>query len=128
MLKLPSLRALLLIDAATCAAMGLALDFGAGPIAAVTGFPETLLIFAGLALLPIAAFMALVAWRPLPAGAWLVILGNLAWIAGSLLLLLSGWVSPNALGVTFVVAQALAVAILAELEYLALRARSSAAA
>ena len=50
--SLTSLRALLLIDAATCAAMGLALGLGARPIAALTGLPQPLLIWAGLALLP----------------------------------------------------------------------------
>lgn len=126
--KLPSLRFLLLADAATCAAMGLVLDLGAGPIAALSGLPEKLLIFAGLALLPVAAFMVLVAWRPLPAAVWLVILGNLVWVAGSLLLLLAGWAAPNALGVAVVIGQAVAVAVLAELEYMALRASAAAVA
>lgn len=126
--KLASLRSLLAIDAATCTVMGLALGLGAAPIASMIGLPQGLLAYAGLALLPIAAFMALVAWRPLAVAAWLVILGNLAWVAGSVLLLLAGWVSPNALGIAFVIGQAVAVAILAELEYLALRARTAAAA
>jgi hypothetical protein len=121
--SLPALRSLLLLDAATCAAMGLALDFGARPLAALTDLPEPLLLYAGLSLLPIAGFMALVALRPAlqPAGGWLVVAGNAAWVLASLLLLLAGWVSPNGLGIAFVLVQALAVALLALLELAALR-------
>ncbi|WP_431267624.1 hypothetical protein [Dankookia sp. P2] len=52
---------------------------------------------------------------------WVVILGNALWALDSLLLLVSGWVAPTALGGSFVVAQALVVALLAELEYTGLR-------
>lgn len=58
-----TLRQVLLLDAATCAAMGAALALASGPIARLTRLPEPLLLGAGLALLPIAAFMALVALR-----------------------------------------------------------------
>ncbi|WP_227010134.1 hypothetical protein [Pelagibius marinus] len=119
--KLLSLRPLLLIDAATCAVMGLALDLGAAPLAALTGLPAPLLLYAGLGLLPIALFMALVAWRPHPAAVRLAVTGNAAWAAASLVLLVSGWVAPTTLGVAFVVAQALAVAGLAMLEHAALK-------
>ena len=121
-----TLRRLLLTDAATCAAMGLALDLGAAPLASLTGLPAPLLLAAGLSLLPIAVFMALVAWRPHPAAVRLVVLGNAAWVAASLLLLVSGpltgWAAANGLGVAFVLAQALAVAGLALLEQAAARA------
>ena len=60
--------------------------------------PPALLLYAGLALIPTAAFMALVATRPAvsPAGVWLIIAGNGLWAAASLLLLASGLVAPNA--------------------------------
>jgi len=120
---LPSLRSLLLADAATCAALGLVLDLGAAPIAALTGLPAGLLLYAGLALLPIAAFLALIALRPAlqPLGSRLAVAGNVAWVATSLALLASGWGAPNGLGVAFVLVQALAVAGLALLEFAALR-------
>jgi hypothetical protein len=120
---LPSLRSLLLIDAATCATLGLVLDLGAAPIAALTGLPAGLLLYAGLALLPIAAFLALIALRPAlqPIGARLAIAGNTAWVAASLALLASSWGAPNGLGVAFVLVQALAVAGLTLLELAALR-------
>jgi len=118
----PNLRRLLLADAATCSVMGLALALTAAPLSSLTGLPPTLLTYAGLSLLPIAALMLLIALRPAlqPAGAWLVIAGNVAWAIASLALLLSGWVAPTTLGVAFVVVQALAVAVLAKLEHAAL--------
>jgi hypothetical protein len=62
-------------------------------------------------------------WRP---GVWLVIIGNVLWVVGSLWLMVSGWIAPNALGYVFITAQALAVALLAALEHLALRRVSTA--
>ncbi|MCB1884363.1 MAG: hypothetical protein KDG89_10275 [Geminicoccaceae bacterium] len=112
------LRGLLLVDALTCAVMGLLLAVAAGPIAALTAIPSALLFEAGLALFPIAAFIAWVATRaPIrSAGAWTVIAGNALWVAGSVLLLVAGWIAPNGLGVAFIALQALAVAALALLE------------
>lgn len=127
MKNLLSLRPLVAIDAATCAVMGLALDLAAAPLAALTGLPAALLVAAGLSLLPIALFMALVAWRPHPAAVRLVVLGNAAWVAASLLLVVpTGWVAPTALGIAFVLAQALAVTVLALLEQAAARAAATA--
>lgn len=119
-----SLRTLLAVDAATCAGMGAVLALASGPVGQVTEIPPALLFYAGLALFPIAAVMAAAAMRePVhPAAAWLVILGNAAWVAGSLAVLVTGWVAPNALGVAFILAQALVVALLAMLEHGALRA------
>lgn len=124
--SLPSLHALLLIDAVTCAAMGLALGLGAAPVAALTALPQPLLTGAGLALLPIAAFLVLVALRPAlhAAGGRLAVAGNAGWVAASVALIASGWVQPNGLGVAFVLAQAAAVALLTLLELAALRRRT----
>ena len=57
-MQVPSLRTLLMNDAATCAAMGAGLVLAASPVARLTALPPDLLMGAGLALLPIAAFMA----------------------------------------------------------------------
>jgi ABC-type sugar transport system permease subunit len=43
----------------------------------------------------------------------LIIVGNALWVAGSVLLLVSGWIAPNILGWAFIAAQALFVAVLA---------------
>jgi hypothetical protein len=117
------LRSVLLIDAATCVATGLLMTFAAGFLADLTQLPPDLLRSAGLSLFPIAAFIAFVATRAvLPrAGVWLVILGHVAWVGASLGVLLGGAISPNAFGYAFVAFQALAVAVLAELEFTAVR-------
>jgi hypothetical protein len=125
-----TLRTVLAFDAATCAVMGAALMAGAGPIASLTLVPPALLSYAGLALLPIAAFMALVALpaNPPAFGVWLVILGNAGWVIASLALIFGDWIAPNMLGVAFIGAQAVAVAILAALEYSGLNAARTLAA
>jgi len=119
----PSLRTLLYVDAATCGGMGVVLAIGSGLIADLARLPAELVFYTGLVLLPIAAFMAFVAARPVPpvAGVWLIVVGNVLWVAASGLLLVSGLISPNALGWAFVIAQALVVAVLARLEFGALR-------
>ncbi len=116
------LRRVLLLDAATCLAAGLAMTLGAGILSGLTLLPEYLLRGAGGSLFPIALFMAVVALRrPVPAMAvWLIILGNIGWIAGSLYLL-TGAVGFNALGAAFVAMQASAVAVLTTLELLGVR-------
>lgn len=119
--RFASLRRTLLVDAATCVAMGLLLAFAAGVLSGLLGLPRSLLLYAGSSLFPIAAFMAWVATRARPPhpGVWLVIVGNVLWVAGSVLVLV--WTSASALGHAFVIAQAAAVALLAGLEYAGLR-------
>ena len=51
----------------------------------------------------------------------LIIAINALWVAASFGLLLSGLVAPTPLGYAFVIAQALAVALLAELQFIGLR-------
>lgn len=116
--KMLSLNALLAIDATTCAAMGALLMVAAGPVAALTALPAPFLFWAGAILLPIAAFMALSArGRPVSRAATaLIVLGNIGWVAASLLLPAMAWVSPNILGWIFLAAQAAVVAVLATLE------------
>jgi hypothetical protein len=117
------LRTVLLADAATCVATGLLMTAGSGLLAGVTHLPAGLLMAAGLSLLPVAACIAFVATRPgtWPLGVWLVILGNIAWVVGSVYLLVPGTIGPNALGYAFVILQAVAVLVLTELEIVGLR-------
>jgi hypothetical protein len=116
------LRTVLLVDAATCVATGLLMALGADVLAEFTAIPASLLRYAGISLFPVAAFNALVGtyWLVSPA-VWVVIAGNALWVAGSVLLLVDGLISPNVLGYLFVGGQAVAVAVLAELEYFGLR-------
>jgi hypothetical protein len=115
------LRRVLMVDAATCIATGVLMSLFATPLSTLLGLPAALLFYAGASLFPIAAFMAWLALRRDVArwGAWLVILGNAGWVAGSILVLVL--FSPTALGYAFVIAQAVVVAFLAELEYYGLR-------
>lgn len=124
------LRRVLMADAAASAATGALMAFGADAFADLLGLPESLLRYAGLALLPFAALLAFIATRAaLPRAAiWAVIVANALWVTDSLALLASGWVAPTALGIAFVIAQAAAVAALAELEYVGLRRTSLAMA
>ncbi len=118
--KLPtslSLRTVLGIDAVTCLAMGLALIALAGPLGNLFGLPAQLLFFAGVILLPCAALMYATARSSGPnrALAWLVVLGNLAWVVASLGI--AAMLAPSALGLAFLLAQAAVVAVLGFLEY-----------
>lgn len=117
------LRQALLMDAVVSGAMGLLLIFGAGLLTGLLDLPVTLLRTAGIVLLPFVAFVAFVAGRAqlAPAAVWIVILVNALWVLASVGLLLSGWVTPNALGIAFVIVQAVAVGLFAELQYLGLR-------
>lgn len=117
------LRRVLLADAAVSAAAGLLMAGAAGLLAGLLGLPEPLLRGAGLALLPYGALVAFVATRAqlAPAAVWAVIALNALWVFDSLGLLLSGWVAPNLLGYAFVLLQAIAVGVFAELEFVGLR-------
>jgi hypothetical protein len=117
------LRTVLLVDAATCLLTGAVMKTGAIALAELTGIPAPVLLYAGISLFPVAAFIALVAAMPAisVAGVWLVIVGNAAWVAASLGLMVSGAIEPNALGYAFIAGQALAVAMLAGLEYVGLQ-------
>lgn len=119
----PALRRLLVLDAATCAAMGAGLLVAAAPVAAATALPEPLLLHAGAMLVPIAAFMAAVGLRSRiwVSGVALIVAGNAVWAGASIAIVVAGLVAPNVIGSGLLLGQALAVAILAALEYRALR-------
>ncbi|MFC3127511.1 hypothetical protein ACFOD4_20810 [Pseudoroseomonas globiformis] len=113
-----SLRALLSLDALSCAAMGTALLAAPVQLGRWMALPPALLREAGLALLLIAAFVAWLASRPtVPRwGLSLVVAGNGFWAMGSVLLPMLGLVSPSLPGWLFLLGQAGAVALLAWLE------------
>jgi len=111
------------LDAVATAAVAALLIAAAAPLSQWLHLPQNLLLGAGLLLVPYVAFLGwlLSRERISTAQAWAMIAINACWVIDSALLLVSGWVSPNALGVAFVVAQALAVAVFAELQYFGLR-------
>jgi hypothetical protein len=122
------LRWTLLADAATCVATGLLMTLGSGQLEQFLGLPAGLLRYAGVSLLPFAAFLVYLAKREnlSTQGVWTAIVLNTIWTAASLLLLMTGRVAPTELGYTFVIAQALGVAVFAGLEYFGLRKSATA--
>ena len=116
------LRRVFAADAILTGAVALAMCLGSAPLAAITGLPANLLLWAGLVLLP---FVVWVAWlarqpHPSPLACWAVVAINTLWEVDCLLLLASGWVSPNAYGVAFLLIQAATVGVFAILGALAL--------
>jgi hypothetical protein len=124
------LRRVLAADGAISGATGLAMALGGGVLEPVLGVPAGLLRWAGLALLPFALLVFGLSRRHrLPrASVWTVIALNVAWVAASVLLLLGGWIEPNGLGYAFILGQAAAVAVFAEMQYVGLRKSAAAVA
>jgi hypothetical protein len=114
-----TLKQLLGFDALTCLAFGVLLLAASTPLAALLGLPVALLFYAGVVLLPCAALMFLAMRtlsRPL---VMIVVCGNFAWAIASIGVVFA--VEATALGVVFVLGQALLVAVLGVLERRAMR-------
>ena len=119
----PFLRRALVADALISASAGVLMGLGAGPLQDVLSLPSMLLRAAGLALLPWAAWLMWLARRPVvPAAAvWAVIIVNLVWVAESAWVAFGGSFQPNVLGQAFIVIQAIAVAVIADFEFIGMR-------
>jgi len=110
-------------DAASCAATG-ALQLGlTDALARLTGLPAPLLMGTGAFLLAYAAAAAWMATRSSPPRTLigLVVVGNFGWAVACVALLASGMFAVSAIGVAWVLAQALCVVVLAELQWTGLR-------
>lgn len=124
------LRRVLAADAIVSGAAGALLLFGAGAVGTLTDLQPDILFAGGIVLVP---FVALVTWlalqhTPPRAAVWAVIAMNALWVAASAGLLLSGIERPNMLGYGFVIAQAVAVGVFAELQYIGLKRMAARAA
>ena len=117
------LRIALLADAAATTATALLLIVFSVPFESLLGLPPAFSRTIGYALLPYAAIVAYLGTRPqVSRGAvWAVIICNVIWVVDSGLLLMGSWIDPTPLGVGFVVAQAVAVAAFADVQFLGLR-------
>ncbi|MFN4089329.1 MAG: hypothetical protein ACK4QW_09865 [Alphaproteobacteria bacterium] len=117
------LRFALLADAAASGVLGLGLALFAGPIAQLLGLSEALPRYAGILLVVWGAAVLWLGTRPRPPAraVWAVIALNALWAVDSVLLLLSGWIAPTTLGLVFILFQAAAVTVFAELQYVGLR-------
>ena len=113
------LRLALLADALASGAMGVLMAAGAGLLSPFLGLPSPLLLWAGVLLIPFALFVAWTGTREQPPGgaAGAIALVNLAWVVGSVALLALLPQAPTVLGYAFVIAQALAVLLLALMQW-----------
>ncbi|GAA5047340.1 CHASE2 domain-containing sensor protein [Thermocatellispora tengchongensis] len=121
--RTPLLTRVLWLDTIATGGFAIILAAAAAPLADLLALPEPLLRWAGIALLPYAAVLGYLAGRRTRprAAIWTLIAVNALWAIDSIALLFTGWVDPNPLGTAFVVVQALAVAAIAELQYMGLR-------
>ncbi len=119
----PFLRRAIQADALVSGAMALLLVVGAGVLAPLLNLPEAFLRSTGLVLMVYVALVGFLGTRSMmsKAAVWAVIAVNAVWTVDSIALLVSGWVSPNLLGQAFIVMQAIAVGIFAELQFIGLR-------
>ena len=119
----PILRYALLIDALVSGSFGVLIAVAGAWLQPWLGLPTALLFWVGLALLPYALFLFVLARRPtLGCGIVRLVIGlNILWVIDSVALLVSGWVAPTLLGMAFVLAQALVVAGFAGLQAYGLR-------
>ena len=111
------------LDAVASGALGI-LSLAAGPLLRdLLGAPLALLWPAGLFLVVYAAAIWTIASRPgiSRSAAASVVALNLLWVVVSIMAVAAGWLSLTALGTAFVLVQAAAVALFAELQVLGLR-------
>lgn len=117
------LKKVLIADAAISGAAAVAMMAASAFLPALLGLPSELLLWAGVALIPFVAGLFLVLRQPQVArGAVVAIIAiNIAWVLASLVVAFGPVFAPTLLGKVFVVAQAAAVALFAELQIIGLR-------
>ena len=110
-------------DAASCAATGVLQVAFTGALARLTGLPAPLLMGTGVFLLGYAVAAAWMASRATPPRllTGLVVAGNFGWALACITLLVSGIFPVTEIGTAWVLAQALCVVVLAELQWTGLR-------
>ena len=114
---------MLLLDALVSGAAAIILLGGAHMLSPLLEIPQSLLFWSGAALVPFVLMVLAVSRRQAVSRGMLleIIAINAAWVIASFGLLVSGFIAPNLLGIAFVSAQAIAVALFAELQYVGLR-------
>ena len=123
------LRTVIALDAAVCGLGGLAFAFDAPALAGPLGLSPALMQPVGLFLMGYPALLAWLATRPtLPRGAvWGLVAFNLIWALESVALVALGWAQPTTLGLVAVVGQPVGAAVVADLQFIALRRAARAA-
>lgn len=117
------LHYVLLVDALLSGTTGLIQVLATGWLAGLLHLPAPLLLWSGLVLMVYASLVAYLAFRQDISRSlvWTVIVVNLLWAIDCLVLLASGWVDPNWLGIGWVMLQVMVVVVFAELQYIAIR-------
>lgn len=117
------LQRALALDAIASGAMAALLTLAAGYLAPLLNLPGGVLRPLGLFMAAWAALVGYLATRETLSKALVraVIVGNAVWTIDSLALLATSWIAPNTLGIAFIVMQALAVGLFAELQLMGLR-------
>ncbi|RYH64113.1 MAG: hypothetical protein EON54_06930 [Alcaligenaceae bacterium] len=123
MLFLEFLRYVLWFDALTSILLGVFQLLFAERLMIWLGLPAALLQLSGAMLLGYAALaFAIARAEPMPRGwLWVLILGNLAWAAVSLFLVLGRSLTPTELGLTYLVVHTVSPALLASLQWCGVR-------
>jgi hypothetical protein len=124
------LKKTLVLDAAVTGAAALLMIAGAPLLGPFLNLPAGLLFWAGVALVPFVVMLLALTRRETASRMLLVdvVLINVAWVVASFGIMIAGAVEPNMLGVAFIAAQALTVALFAALQASALRAAGAAPA
>jgi hypothetical protein len=124
------LRLALRLDAAASGALGVLLAAGGALLDGLLDIPTAVLVPVGAFLVLYAAGLWLVGSRPRVSrpAVRVVVAGNLGWVAASVVAAAAGWWSPTAAGTAFVLVQAAAVVVFAELQLSGLRRARSAGA
>ena len=119
----PLLRRALLADGLMGIACGSLLILLNSWYANLLALPGDLLLAAGLTLLPLGLFLMWLGSQETVSRrlVWVVLAINAMWAIDSLVLLFSGWISPNLLGQVFVIGQAALVLLFLELELIGLK-------
>ena len=124
-----TLPVLLVLDAVLSSVTGVVMIVAADLVEPLLNVPAVVMRSAGVLLLPFAGMVFFFS-RPAQltrSRVFTVIALNLAWVAASVLVLVTEWIQPNTVGMVIVLFQAGLVAVLAELQFAGLR-RSFAAA
>ena len=117
------LRRALLADATLTGTSGVLLLLAARPLSTLLAIPSAVLLGAAAIFIPFAIFVGWLGTRPRvyrPLVLAAVVL-NALWAVDSVLLLFTKWAQPTPIGESFVVAQAVVVAVIAELQFIGLR-------
>lgn len=126
------LRLVFRLDAVATGAVGVLVLLAAGivvgdgrPFVALLGTPLSLLVPVGLFLMVYAGFVWIIGSRRLVSGSacWAAVAINAACVVGCVVVVAAGWFPLTALGVVFVLVQAVAVALFAGLQFIGLRRR-----